>query len=128
MAEITLAEQAAELRELREKRDDAIATAETLKADYKAAEAALFERFANDNVDGIKTAGYNFVPSRTVYGRVTDRDKLREWAEANAPDLFQPKEVGERLHDYVRAALDDGRELPPGLGFRVREYISQRAA
>ncbi len=42
--------------------------------------------------------------------------------------FIQLKEHGEPLNALVRERLDDGQVLPPGVGFRVDEYISQRTS
>jgi hypothetical protein len=124
----TLAEDAAEVRRLKQEKDSAKDVASDLERQFKAAQANLFERMEAEGVQGIKHEGTNFVPTRTVYAQLQDRRVFAEWARENAPDLIEDRERSDLLNDAVRAALDDGRELPPGVSFRVREYVSQRAA
>jgi hypothetical protein len=124
----TLAQDAAELRAIYEARRTAKDEYDKLDREYKSKQAEFLDRMEAEEVDGIKRDGINFVPASTTYGQVTDRREFVEWAETHEPELIEPKEIGERINEYVRGCLDDGRALPPGLGFYIREYVSQRAA
>jgi hypothetical protein len=124
----TLSEDAATVRRLYLQRDKLKAAADEAERAFKAAQAALFERMDAEKVDGIKVDGIGFSPARTVYATVKDRAAFVAWAEVHNPELVQPRERKSLLNDEVRQALDDGRELPPGVSFYAREYVSQRAA
>lgn len=128
MTDVPLNEQAARLRELKLARDEAKAEYQSLDAQFKDAQKALIERMNEVGVEGIKKDGINFVPTKTIYGQVQDRREFVEWAEQEQPELLEPKERSELINELARQLLDDGEPFPPGLGFRVKEYISQRAA
>jgi hypothetical protein len=42
--------------------------------------------------------------------------------------LIEYRERPELINELARELLDDGKPFPPGLSFRVKEFISQRAA
>lgn len=124
----SLNEDAAALRKSKLARDEAKAEFESLDKQFKADQAALLERMEEEGCEGTKVEGTNFVPTRTIYGQVQDRTEFVQWAQDNEPELLEPKERKELINELVRQKLDDGEPLPPGLNFRVQEYISQRAA
>lgn len=124
----TLAEQARELKATRDAMDDANASYKDLKKEYDQKHRALRERMEQEEVDSVKTDGVNFVAAATRYGNVEDREAFIAWAEEEQPELLQIRERGDLLNELVRECLDDGRALPPGLGYYVKEYVSQRAA
>ena len=124
----TLTDDAVELAELKQERDEAKAVYEDLKARHTAAQAALLDRMDDEGSEGLKANGINFVPAETPYGQVQDRSVFVDWALENDPELVEHRERKERINELVRRHLDDGEPLPPGLGFYVRQYISQRAA
>lgn len=128
MSDITLTQAARNLKELKARRDEAKREYEALAEEFKIDQARLLERMEEEENEGIKADGTNFVPSATVYATVQDRSAFVEWATENDPELIEPRERGELINQLVREHLDDGRPLPPGLGSYVREFISQRAA
>ncbi len=127
MSEKTIQQEAKELRELKESYVESKAETDSLKRQFDKAQADLIERMDTDAVEGLKVDGTNFIPTKTIYGQVQDRSEFVAWAEQEAPELLEPKERSELINELVRQKLDDGEQLPPGLNFRVREYISQRA-
>jgi kynurenine formamidase len=96
--------------------------------EFKTAQSELLEYMDANNVEGVKTDGINFIPTKTVYGQITDRKAFVEWAEENDPELLEPKERKSVLNERARQLLDDGEEFPEGMTFRVEEYVSQRSA
>lgn len=124
----TVTEDCQSLRELREKRDAAKSEYDDLKESYDLAERDLLERMELEEVDGHKTDGINFVPVKTTYGQVQDREEFVAWAEDHDEGLIEMRERKSNLNELVRERLDNGEPLPPGLGFYVKEYVSQRAA
>ena len=86
------------------------------------------QRLEQDGVDSIRVDGVLFVPAETTYGTIQDRSAFIEWAKENAPEMFEEKERSGLVNELVRERLDNGEPLPPGVGFYVREYVSQRAA
>ncbi len=62
----------------------------------------------------------------TIYGTVQDLDQFINWAREQELDseFLKEKPVAQRVNEIVRAAVDNGEELPPGLGFYTKDYIS----
>lgn len=120
-------EEAARLRSLKEERDESKAIYDEADKAFKSAQIKLMERMDEEKCEGIKQGGINFIPTKTIYGQVQDRAAFVEWAKENAPELVEEKEIGERINELARQLLDDGEPFPPGLNFRTKEYISQRA-
>jgi len=124
----TIIEQARELRQLRLELDDAEAVAKSTKLDYVDAERRFFERMEAETVGSVKVDGVNFVPQTTVYGQVQDREAFIQWAESTDESLLEPRERKALINELVREAIEQGAELPPGLGFYTKDYVSQRVA
>jgi hypothetical protein len=128
MTETPLDEALKNLRALKLKRDEAKATFESLDDNFKHEQFKLMERMRATGVESVRVDGTLFVPTETIYAQVQDRSELVEWAREHAPELIEDRERKELLNQEVRRRIDDGDAMPPGLGFYVREYISQRAA
>lgn len=128
MTDVPINEQAAKLRELKSSKDEAKAEYESLNKQFKAAQQALIDRMEDTGTEGLKVAGTNFVPTKTIYGQIQDRTAFIEWAQENEPELIEHRERKELLNELARELLNDGEPFPPGMSFRVQEYISQRAA
>lgn len=124
----TLTDDCIELRRLRIVKDEAKAAWEEAKRDFEIAEAKLLERMDEEKCQGQRAEGINFGPTRTIYAVLQDRSTFIEWAEQNDVSLVELRERKALLNELVREKLDNGEPLPPGLGFRVDEGISQRAA
>lgn len=124
----TLTDDAKGLAALKRKRDDAKAEYEACKQEHAQAEIEFLERMAHEGSEGIKAEGINFVPAKTPYAQVQDRTEFVRWAQDNDPELIEPRERKELINALVRRHIDDGEPLPPGIGFYIKEYVSQRAA
>lgn len=124
----TLSEDARKLGSLRKRYDRATADAKIYKEEMDRAEMALFERMEHEDVGSIKVGTSNFVRAATTYGQVQDRSAFVTWAEENAPELVELKERKALINEIVRQCLEDGVPLPDGLGFYLKQYVSQRAA
>lgn len=122
-----LHDQAKELRELKDYRDALKKQYEEADQQFQIKQRDLLDRMDEEDVHGLKVDGTNFVPSETVYGQIQDRSEFVEWAEVHEPELLEKKERKSLVNQKVREHLDDGKPLPPGLGFYVKEYISHRA-
>lgn len=122
----TISEDCAHLRGLKLRSTNLDAQAKEAKAECKAAEIALINRMEDESVDALKYDGTLFVPSETTYGNVSDRSEFIEWALENAPELVEYKERPKLVNETVREYLDNNQELPPGLDFYVKQYVSQR--
>ena len=124
----TIAEQASALRLLKEQRDEAQAAYKSLDAQFKADQEALMQRFEDEDVNGIKQGGVNFVPTTTIYGQIQDRSEFVEWAKEQDDELIEYRERPELINELARTLLDNGEPFPPGLSFRTKKFISQRVA
>ena len=125
---MTVEERAKDLREKKLKYEELKDQADIAKMEFKQAQAELLEYMDANDIEGVKTDGINFVPTKTYYGQITDRQAFIEWAQENDDELLEPKERKAVLNERARQLLDDGEEFPPGMGFRVEEYVSQRSA
>jgi len=121
-------ERAKDLREKKLDFEEKKEAADIAKMEFKQAQAELLEYMDANEIEGVKTDGINFVPTKTIYGQITDRKAFIRWAEENDDELIEPKERKSVLNERARQLIDDGEEFPPGMGFRVDEYISQRSA
>lgn len=115
------------LRRLKEEASRANAKAKKISLERDTLQARVFARMEDEEIDGMKVAGRNFVRSSTIYGSVQDRDLFIAWAEANDQSLVRPKEAGDLLNQLVRERIDNGEELPPGIGFYTRDIIKVTA-
>ena len=103
------------------------------KKEYEAAKAER-ERFELDthtlmeseDLWTIRTGTHTFSAKETIYGQVQDEDAFRAWVKDNEleEEFFQSQEVKGRINELVREAIESGRELPPGLGWYPRKYVS----
>jgi hypothetical protein len=125
---MTVEERAKDLREKKQDYEVKKEAADAAKLEFKQAQAELLEYMDANDVEGVKTDGINFIPTKTYYGQITDRTEFIAWAEENDDELIEPKERKSVLNERARQLIDDGEEFPPGMGFRVEEYISQRSA
>lgn len=128
MGDTTLAQDARELRELKQHEKAANEEYESIKRRRKECEYALLQRMQDEEADGIKTDGNNFVPAKTTYAAIQDRGEFIAWALEHDEELVEHKERKQLLNQLVRERLDNGEPLPPGLGFYDQEYVSIRAS
>ena len=128
MPQASIEDEARSLRSLRLKRDAAKTAFEELDGQFKGATLGLYERMEEDGIEGIKVDGINFVPTATTFGNVQDRDTFVLWAEAHDDSLLEVKERKRLVNELVREHVEEGKPLPPGLGFYVKQNISQRAS
>lgn len=125
---MTVEERAKDLREKKQDYEEKKEAADIAKMEFKQAQAELLEYMDANDIEGVKTDGINFIPTKTVYGQITDRNAFIAWAEENDDELIEPKERKSVLNERARQLIDDKEEFPPGMGFRVEEYVSQRSA
>jgi len=125
----TLAQDARALRTLKLKKKKAKDAYDQAAKAHDEAERALMERMDAEEVESIRSAGVLFSPTRTTYSTVQDPAAFFAWAREHHPELIdEQKHHKGQLHDLVRCALEDEEPLPPGVGWYVDEYVSQRAA
>lgn len=125
---MTVEERAKDLRTKKQDYEEKKEAADVAKMEFKQAQAELLEYMDANNIEGVKTDGINFIPTKTIYGQISDRNAFIAWAEENDDELIEPKERKSVLNERARQLVDDGEEFPPGMGFRVEEYVSQRSA
>jgi hypothetical protein len=67
-----------------------------------------------------------FQTRETYYGRVLDKDQVLEHFEQRAmiDDVMEPKLSKKRINEIVNDCLDEGKDLPPGLDFYGRRYVT----
>lgn len=121
---------ARELLRLREAADRAKRTAEEAARQRDQAEATFWSLM--DDL-GLKSftleqpdENISFVRRSTVYHQVIDWPTLqRAVTELGLErELTAPGPRKGVLNEFVRTALEAGRELPPGLGYRDNKYVS----
>jgi hypothetical protein len=128
MPQPTLSEDLLALGHLKQMKSDAERIAKNLDAEFKRHQRDCMERMDAEGAEGHKADGTTYSPVTKEYATVQDRQAFVSWALDNDSELVEYKERGEQLNALVRAKLDDGEELPPGIGFYLREYISMRSA
>lgn len=124
----TINEDLEELRRLKMDRDHRKEQFDTADHAFKQKQAEVFERMDEEKIDSMRVDGVNFVRSATAYGTVQDREAFVEWAREHDDGLVEYKERAALINELVRERIDNGEELPPGLGFYTRELIQQRAS
>lgn len=115
------------LHDMKSKYRDLKRAAEEAKAAYDAAEREVYADMQDAGVLSIKsTNGHIYSARSTAYAQVQDRERFHTWCEQQGltDDLLRVREENARINDLVRTALDEGGELPPGLGWYTREFIS----
>jgi hypothetical protein len=127
MTQPTIDEDLLALAHLHDARGIAKDAFEIAEREFKAHQRDTMERMEADDVQGLKAHGVSFTLNKpTHYGQIQDRSEFVAWAEENEPELVETKERAALLNALVRARLDDGEPLPPGVGFYSRQHISMR--
>jgi hypothetical protein len=124
----TLGQDLVKLRKLKTEATELKRKAEAADREMKTWERHCFERMDAEESEGHRTRGALYTPVSKEYATVTDRTAFIEWAKAHDEDLVQERERSADLNALVRRYLDDGVELPPGVGYYTRDYISVRQA
>lgn len=121
------------LWELRLEKEKDAAKADESKAAFDTYKEALWEEVAELGVDGALTldlgAPYGtiqFVPNQTILGHVIDGDLFLDWAnsQARTEEFQRPDWRKKVINDEVRASLEAGQELPPGLAMAATRYFT----
>lgn len=123
----TLSEDCKNLAALAEKSAECKKAHDEAKAAYEEAEAALLERMEHEDVPTIGVGTTLFTRAETIYGQVQDEAAFLEWAKGHDEELFETKARKGLVNELVRERLDNGEELPPGVGFYPKTYISKKA-
>lgn len=100
--------------------------ADEAKQQHDALQAEVFAIMRDRRILTHKAEDASYSRKATIYGHVQDRDAFVAWCRENGldEDILVVKEKGQPLNELVRARIDNGEELPPGIGFYAREYIS----
>ncbi len=126
MTELTTKDKLLALKGLRETRETARIAFEEADKEFKSLQYDVFEHLSDQGIESMKVDGTNFVRASTAYGSVQDREAFVEWAKQNDEALIEYKERGALINELVRERLDNGEELPPGLGMYTRDLVQQR--
>lgn len=67
-----------------------------------------------------------FQAKETYYGRILNQEKALEYFESRAmtDEVTEPKPVMARVHEFVRDVLDSAGDLPEGIDFYAKRYVS----
>lgn len=121
------------LAELRETRDIDKHTADASEGAYREYEAELLETIDESALRGTVEFDFGgelgrirFQPRRTVYGKIIDKNAALDAfeAEAIADEMTAPKIEARRLNEYVRDRMEAGQDLPDGVGYYERRYVT----
>lgn len=121
------------LAELRETRDIDKAAADASEGEYREYESELLETIDESALRGTVEFDFGgdlgrirFQPRRTIYGKIIDKnaalDAFEE--EAIADEMTAPKIEARRLNEYVRDRIEAGQDLPTGVGYYERRYVT----
>lgn len=120
------------LAELREQRDIDKKTAETSETEYREYEKELFETVEDSALKGSVEFDFGdlgvirFQPRSTIYGQVIDKNAALDAFENEAivDEMTGSKIEARRLNEYVRDRLENGQELPDGVGYYERKFFT----
>jgi hypothetical protein len=89
-------------------------------------ELELFEDMQSTNTFAQRQGNTNYVLKTTIFSNVTDREAFVEWCRARELDdeFLRETEEKARLNEFVRAALDNNEDLPDGVDWYAKQYIS----
>lgn len=119
--------------ELRQDRDVAKKALERVEQSYREYEAELMGEIEASGIKGSVKFDFDgdlgtiqFGTRKTVYGRIVDADAAMESFENEAlsDEMTGTKFESRRLNEYVRDRLEQGQDLPPGVDYYERRYIS----
>ena len=116
----------AQLRELKDNYRTLDKLAKSAKADHDDFQRELFEDMRAEGHLTVKLEHASFSRKSTIYAHVQDREAFHKWVKENDLDteLLRETEESQRINELVRGLIDNSEELPPGLGFYARDYIS----
>lgn len=93
-------------------------------------ERHVYDRMTDEGYEAgdssVKLRGVMYIPDSKVYARVQDKDVLLDWLRKHDSGPIETKLMQGELNRLVRAALDNGDQPPPGLGYDVRTTINTR--
>lgn len=129
------------LGHLKDRLDAANAAKKQAENEHKRHQWECFRRMEEEGIESMRVDGVTYSPVGKPYAQEQDRTKFVDWCNEvvheyvddygetvtvrRAPELIEYKPRMEQCNALVREYLDDNVELPPGLGYYDREYISQ---
>lgn len=129
MATSELKDDLRRLARLKDEAADLNAKAKAKSNELNEFQARVWARMEQEEVESIKVSGRTFVRrAPTEYHSMQDEAVFVEWALENDPSLVSYKGNRRLLNQLVRERIDNGEELPPGLGFYTREIVSVSSA
>lgn len=123
----TLAQDCKEMHALFEQATALDKEAKAVRAEAKELEAKLLDRMEQEETDSIASGGTLYTKAQTIFAAVQDESAFQEWATTHDEQLIEAKVKKDLLNQLVRERLDNGEELPPGVGFYPKDYISKKA-
>lgn len=119
-------QQLEELRQLKAEYRKLDKQAKDAKDAHDALQHEVFEAMRLDDAVGHKTNSATFTRKTTIFANVNDLDSFSEWCRSRGLDeeFIKAAPEKQRLNEFVRAAIDNGEELPDGVSWYPREYIS----
>lgn len=100
--------------------------ADRAKEEHDKLQAEVFSIMRDRKLLTHKMEDASFSRKSTIYGHVQDREAFANWCKKNGyeEEMLVVKEKGQPLNELVRSMIDNGEDLPPGVGFYAREYVS----
>ena len=93
---------------------------------FKERQQEIYAWMERNGMESLRTATGTYTTRSTTLSTVFDMDAFVDWLKEN--DLYEeyirPDAQKARLNEFVRDRLDAKQDLPPGVGFYQREYIS----
>lgn len=121
------------LAELREQRDIDAQAAKRSEEEYREYEFSLIDQLEDSALSGSVQFDFGgdlgvikFQPRKTTYGRILDKNAAMESLEEMAitEEMTSPKIEAKRLNEMVREYQDQGLDLPEGIGYYDKKFIS----
>ena len=97
----------------------------------KAFERHLYDRMVEEGFrpgdSSIRLGELQYVPVKTTYSAVQDRQAFIAWARENDAGLLESERIREsELNRVVNERIHNNQPLPPGIGSYDETYISTR--
>lgn len=117
----------------RQERDAAKLAEKRAEEAYRALEAEIIAMIEDSGLKGKITFDFggdlgtiSFQRKSTVYGKILDLNEALEAFENEAiiDEITNPKVEARRLNEYVRTKFENGEDLPQGVGFVERKFVS----
>jgi hypothetical protein len=122
--------------ELREASDEADKAAKSAKAEFREAEADLFDKLTDPDTGDVRRippvdlgppfGRVAFQARETYYGRIIDEQAALEHFRSKGvlEEVASPKFVMKRINEEVREAIEAGVSPPPGTDFYANRGVT----